>query len=257
MNLRDEPPSEFDSREQPSDLPVPYVSPWIEFGRNLRALTADLSLNIQTIWRRNREGDLSVPAFWPREFSPFFWPLILVLLLVSSFGGFRWLQSFRVAEAVPVVDAIPQPVLKSLPLVNPEPLPTAEPEFEAEQAASEAASEAESLILAPFASGQAPPPQPTLTLDPLLELFLDGSAPEGVLLAALPQPEENRLVLLLSEQWFLLTTARREALAADWFNRAVDLDYRTLQLLDARDNLLGRSAQVGTGMILFASSSQE
>lgn len=257
MSLRDEAPSEFDSREQPSDLPVPYVSPWLEFGRNLRALMADLSLNIQAIWRRNREGDLSVPAFWPREFSPFFWPLILVLLLLSSFVGFRWLQSFRVAEAVPVVDAIPQPVLKPMPLVNPESLNTAEPEFETEQAESQAESEAASLFLGPFPPEQAPPPQPTLRLDPLLELFLDGSAPDGVLLAASPQPEENRLVLKLSDQWFLLTTARREALAADWFNRAVDLDYRTLQLVDAGDNLLGRSAQVGTGMILFASASQE
>ena len=92
---------------------------------------------------------------------------------------------------------------------------------------------------------------------PLLELFLDQSAADGVLLAASPQPEENRLVLELSEQWFLLTTERREALASDWFDRAVALDYQTLQLIDDRNNLLGRSARVGTGMILFAPASQE
>ena len=113
------------------------------------------------------------------------------------------------------------------------------------------------LFLGPFSPEQAPPPQPTLTLDPLLALFLDQSAPDGVLLAASPLPEENRLVLELSEQWFLLTTERREALASDWFDRAVDLDYQTLQLIDARNNLLGRSARVGTGMILFAPASQE
>ena len=109
MSLRDEAPSEFDSRERSRELPVPYVSPWIEFGRNLRALIADLRLNIQAIWRRNREGDLSVPAFWPSRFTSLFWPLLLVLLLLTSFAGFRWLQSDRGVEQRPVVDATPQP----------------------------------------------------------------------------------------------------------------------------------------------------
>ena len=253
MSLRDEAPSEFDSRERPSELPVPYVSPWIEFGRNLRALIADLRLNIQLIWRRNREGDLSVPAFWPSTFTSLFWPLILVLLLLSSFAGVRWLQSDRRVEQRPVVDAIPQPVSQSPPLVNPDSVLTSDaeskPEFDLDADAD--------LFLGPFAPEQAPPPQPMLTLDPLLELFLDQSATDGVLLAASPQPEENRLVLELSEQWFLLTTERREALASDWFDRAVALDYQTLQLIDSRNNLLGRSARVGTGMILFAPASQE
>jgi len=257
LSLRDEATSEFDSRERPSELPVPYVSPWIEFRRNLRALIADLRLNIQAVWRRNREGDLSVPAFWPSKFTSLFWPLVLVLLLLSSFSGLRWLQSDSGVEQRPVVDAIPQPVPKPLPVVNPgsvlpsdaESKPEFQPEFDVDSEAD--------LVLGPLAPLQAPPPQPMLTLDPLLELFLDQSAADGVLLAASPQPEENRLVLELSEQWFLLTTERREALASDWFDRAVALDYQTLQLIDARNNLLGRSARVGTGMILFAPASQE
>ena len=253
MSLRDEAPSEFDSRERPSELPVLYVSPWIEFGRNLRALIADLRLNIQAIWRRNREGDLSVPAFWPSRFTSLFWPLLLVLLLLTSFAGFRWLQSDRGVEQRPVVDATPQPFAQPLPLVNPDSVLTSDPESKPE---FDLDSEAD-LFLGPFAPEQAPPPQPMLTLDPLFELFLDQSAADGVLLAASPQPEENRLVLELSEQWFLLTTERREALASDWFDRAVALDYQTLQLIDSRNNLLGRSARVGTGMILFAPASQE
>ena len=257
MSLRDEAPSEFDSRERPSELPVPYVSPWIDFGHNLRALIADLRLNLQAIWRRNREGDLSVPAFWPSKFTALFWPLILVLLLLSSFAGLRWLQSDRGVEQRPVVDAIPQPIPQPLPLINPDSVPTSEaesrPEFKSE---FDLDSEAE-LLLGPFAPEPTPPPQPTLTLDPLLELFLDPSAADGVLLAVSPQPEENRLLLELSEQWFLLTSERREGLASDWFDRAVALDYQTLQLIDSRNNLLGRSARVGTGMILFAPVFQE
>ena len=253
MSLRDEATSEFDSRERASELPVPYVSPWIEFGRNLRALIADLRLNIQAVWRRNREGDLSVPAFWPSKFTSLFWPLVLVLLLLSIFSGLRWLQSDSGVEQRPVVDATPQAVPTPLPLVNPDSVPTSDAESRSE---FDLDSEAD-LFLGPFSPEQAPPPQPRLTLDPLLELFLNQSAADGVLLAASPQPEENRLVLELSEQWFLLTTERREALASDWFDRAVALDYQTLQLIDARNNLLGRSARVGTGMILFAPASQE
>ena len=253
MSLRDEAPSEFDSRQQPSELPVPYVSPWIEFGRNLRALIADLRLNIQAIWRRNREGDLSVPAFWPSTFTSLFWPLILVLLLLLSFAGLRWLQSDGGVEQRPVANAIPQPVAQPLPWVNPDSVLTSEPESKPE---SDVAPDTD-LFLGPSAPELAPPPKPTLVLDPLLELFLDGSASEGVLIAASPQPEQNRLVLELSEQWFLLTPERREALASIWFDRAADLDYQTLQLIDSRNNLLGRSARVGTGMILFAAAPQE
>ena len=253
MSYRDEAPSEFDSRQRPSELPVPYVSPWIEFGRNLKALIADLRLNIQALWRRNREGDLSVPAFWPTRFTSLFWPLILVLLLLASFSGLRWLQSQRGVEQRPFIDAIPQPVPQPLPLVNPDSVLTLDAESRPESGLD---SEAD-LLLGPSVPELAPPPQPMLTLDPLLELFLDQSAADGVLLAASPQPEENRLVLELSEQWFLLTTERREALASDWFDRAVALDYQTLQLIDVRNNLLGRSARVGTGMILFAPASQE
>ena len=253
MSYRDEAPSEFDSRERPSELPALYVSPWIEFGRNLKALIADLRLNIQALWRRNREGDLSVPAFWPTRFTSLFWPLILVLLLLSSFAGLRWLQSDRGVEQRPVVNAIPQPVAQPLPWVNPDSVLTSDAESRPESGLD---SEAD-LLLGPSVPELAPPPQPMLTLDPLLELFLDQSAADSVLLAASPQPEENRLVLELSEQWFLLTTERREALASDWFDRAVALDYQTLQLIDSRNNLLGRSARVGTGMILFAPASQE
>ena len=63
------------------NLPAPYVSPWREFARNLRSMAADLRLRLQEVWRRNREGDLSVPGFWPQGLAPWFWPVILVLML--------------------------------------------------------------------------------------------------------------------------------------------------------------------------------
>ena len=151
MSLQDEAPSEFDSRERSSELPVPYVSPWIEFGRNLRALIADLRLSIQAIWRRNREGDLSVPAFWPSKFTSLFWPLIVVLTLFLSFGGLRWLRAEGGVAQPPVVDAITQPDPRPLPAVSPELLLTPE-----RLPAPEPESRPDSSFQGPFAPEQAP-----------------------------------------------------------------------------------------------------
>ena len=64
-------------------------------------------------------------------------------------------------------------------------------------------------------------------------------------------PEQDRLVLVLTPQWFTLAADQRNALAADWVQRAHDLDYGTLQLVDDQDQILARSARVGGGMILF------
>ena len=56
--------------EPSGNLPAPYVSPWQEFGRNLQAMAADVRLRGQELLRRNLEGELSVPGFWPRDLAP-------------------------------------------------------------------------------------------------------------------------------------------------------------------------------------------
>ena len=76
-----------DARDQRS-LPAPYQSPWETLRQDLRAAAADLRLRVQELWRRNREGDLSTPGFWPQDLAPLFWPVLLVaLLLVLILGG--------------------------------------------------------------------------------------------------------------------------------------------------------------------------
>ena len=92
---------------------------------------------------------------------------------------------------------------------------------------------------------------PAAELDPLLQLFLDGSAPDGLLLSASPRLSEDSLVLMLSDQWFDLPAQRRETLAQSWFERAAALGDACLQLVDGHDQLLARCARVGSGMILF------
>ena len=91
------------------NLPAPYVSPWKEFARNLRALWADLGLRGRELWRRNREGNLSIPAFWPEELAAWFWPAVVALVLAAL-----------VAIAI-VIKATPRQQASSPP---PPPVPT-------------------------------------------------------------------------------------------------------------------------------------
>jgi hypothetical protein len=85
--------SESDPRQEPGNLPAPYVSPWLEFSRNLQALFADLQLRAQELWRRNGEGDLSVPRLLAAE------PRFDFLACRSCIGGgFASGRSALVAE---------------------------------------------------------------------------------------------------------------------------------------------------------------
>lgn len=242
--------SESDPRQEPGNLPAPYVSPWLEFARNLQALLADLQLRAQELWRRNGEGDLSVPGFWPRNLASIFWPVVLVLVVAVPLASLRWWQSAHptlpepvqgvvardglVLDGVLPETVVPEPLLPE-PLITPQPQPALEPE--------------------PTLLDFEDPPLPELDLNPLLDLFLDGSAPEGLLASATPQPAQNRLVLQVSDAWNNLGPSVRTSIAADWQQRSRDLGYSSLQLVDGQQTLLGRSARVGSGMILFESNS--
>ena len=242
--------SESDPRQEPGNLPAPYVSPWLEFARNLQALLADLQLRAQELWRRNGEGDLSVPGFWPRNLASIFWPVVLVLVVAVPLASLRWWQSAHptlpepvqgvvardglVLDGVLPETVVPEPLLPE-PLITPQPQPALEPE--------------------PTLLDFEDPPLPELDLNPLLDLFLDGSAPEGLLASATPQPAQNRLVLQVSDAWNDLGPSVRTSIAEDWQQRSRDLGYSSLQLVDGQQTLLGRSARVGSGMILFESNS--
>ena len=234
------------------NLPAPYVSPWKDLARNLRALWADLGLRARELWRRNREGDLSVPAFWPTDLAPLFWPLLLAFslaLLVSAgvqlnvqrpSAQSEAPQSSSQVEAPPIpsevtlakplqaAPALPTP-LRELPA--PETLPPVEPD--------------PTLVM------EEPQAPVALLLDPLLDLFLDGSAPEGVLEEARPEPVDNRLVLRVTDAWWQLADSERSDLAKTWQERCRRLGYSELRLVNGNDRLLARSARVGDGMILF------
>tara|TARA_X000000950_G_scaffold155415_1_gene190534 strand:+ start:6872 stop:7462 length:591 start_codon:yes stop_codon:yes gene_type:complete len=190
-------------------------------------MAADLRLRLQEVWRRNREGDLSVPGFWPQGLAPWFWPLLLVLLL-----GLVLLLPGRFTRSLA---GNPPPDPRAVPSSE---IPSAPPSLTAPPVEPPAESVAEK-----------PPVVPSL--DPLLELLLGPDAPSQLLVSARPDGQALQLVLELSDRWSAVPQAMRKQLAEDWQQRSNELGYEQLRLVDAEDLLLGRSARVGVGMILY------
>ncbi|MCB4427928.1 hypothetical protein FZX09_03750 [Synechococcus sp. MU1643] len=238
--------SESQSVEPSGNLPAPYVSPWQEFGRNLQAMAADVRLRGQELWRRNREGELSVPGFWPRDLAPIFWPLLLVLVLLLPLAGVRFWQDH--ASPAPRPELVEVQRTSPLDLPVPELIPAPQPLVE-EPSPMPAAENAEPDL---EPSDLEEPLQPLLSFDPLFSLFQDTAVPDGLLRSAKPVPEQDRLLLELSvDVWEQLPLDQRQALASSWLQVAFELDYASLHLINEQGDLLGRSARVGGGMILF------
>jgi hypothetical protein len=72
-----------------SDLPAPYESPWRRLGQDLQAVGASLRLRAWELLRRNRQGELWRPPFWPESLASLFWPALLggILVLALVLGG--------------------------------------------------------------------------------------------------------------------------------------------------------------------------
>jgi hypothetical protein len=95
-------------------LPAPYQDPFSRLAEDLRAVVASLGLRLRELWRRNRQGDLARPRFWPRDLAPLYWPLLLscgLLLLVLLPWQLARLMPQRHAPPIalisPDADAIP------------------------------------------------------------------------------------------------------------------------------------------------------
>jgi hypothetical protein len=219
-------------RDRPAleDLPAVYVSPWGLLRRDLLAVLATMRLGVWQAWRRNRQGDLPRPVFWPRALAAWFWPLLLVLLLAVLVAAGWGLRAQQVSSPAPVLGetAAQEPVAEAPPPAEP--------------------------------SAQAPNPEPEppqdVTLadqaDPLLQAF---AAEQGVelLQAARLRERDGDLELVLDQPgWQRLSAAERLGLAEQWQLRAESLGYGRLWVLDPQGRPLARSARVGSGMILLA-----
>lgn len=102
---------------------------------------------------------------------------------------------------------------------------------------------------APAASSlQEAEPQPPS--DPLGQA-LAASDTEGWIAGLDPDPARAALRLELRSGWGLLPLRRRQVNAEAWQQQAVACGYERLTLVDPQGRLLGRSALVGSGMILL------
>jgi len=213
---------------------------------DLRAALASTVLKLRELVRRNREGDLSVPGFWPQALAAFFWPVLLALglavlaclltLLIKTFAPTP--TTFDVADRSAV-----QPVAERV-----------DPRSDLLLAQALGKPAARSVALAP--STPEPPelaepaPAVRLELDPLLAL-LSNDDPDGSIAAARPHPEQGLLDLELVSTWAGLPFQRRQQQADLWLQRSRELGYERLRLVAPGGNLLAQAARVGSGMVLL------
>ncbi len=231
------------------DLPAPYQDPYRALGHDLRAVVATLRLRVQELWRRNRQGDLSVPGFWPQDLAPLFWPAVVALVLASLLALPIGVSRLLPARAPVVSEPQPEqllttPLPQARPIADPQPVPDPE-------------------VLASAPSPVAPPPEPPqpepvqpepplLALDPLMEL-LQQDDPRHLIASAHPQPSAGVLELELTDAFRQLPEPERRREAERWLERSRDQGYGSLVLVDAAGRPLGRQALVGSGMILLDS----
>ena len=240
-------------RDDPADgspLPAPYRSPWRLLAQDLRAAAADLRLRARAGWRRNAEGSLWRPGWWPRDLAPLFWPVLLALALAAvSAAGIVLTRrlphppaplefSAVTAESESEVEVASPPESQS-ELASPSAVPPAQPSTAAAPAPEPAAAEP------PVPSPPAAPP------DPLAALWEHPDA-RGMVQQVQRVPAAGLVVLQLTPAFAALPAPERQRRAEGWLHQLNALGYEHLELRDQRAGLLGRDALVGAGMILFS-----
>ena len=241
----------------PSDLPASYRNPWLTLGESVQAVLADTRLRTQELWRRNGEGDIWRPGWWPRDVAPLFWPLLLalVLTLLVALGMVGNLALQRSSMATPAVDQRAEPPFAAqtsaaTPTRVDEPRPEFPPESEVDsEPLPSQPSTPQSTLEVPVEPALEPTVQ--LSVDPLAEL-LERPEAAGLLIRATPTPDQLTLVLQVSSAFEGLPVSSQQRNADLWQQWALDLGFDHLELRDSRSGLLGRDALVGSGMIVLS-----
>ena len=259
-------------------LPAPYQSPWEALRRDLAAVVADLRLRAQETWRRNREGDLDVPAFWPRELAPLFWPLVVSLALLLVGAGVVVLAGRVIPqqqlstphrESLPESPAPERPVrLSSSPtpdIAEATPVDEDAPVSPITPPQSPASPSAAAQSATPSAADVQPNDQPLAAPqsvpdplpDPLLVTLQQAAESTGaavdapkLVVAIARRPERNGVQLTLAASWCDLKQSRRQELADQWLEQSQAAGYDELLLQSEQGTRWGRSARVGQGMVI-------
>jgi len=257
-----------DSPFEGAPLPVPYENPWGLLARDCLAVAASLRLQARELWRRNRQGDLRRPGFWPKDLAPLFWPIAraLAVVLVSFVvvGGSKLMAPGLAGNApggvAPAAD-MSQATLEAAPAeLAPAEVAPAEVApgeailgFDAPRLAEPLAPE--SLVAGSLSDGAqtaAPrldgprPPEP----DPLDEAM--GQLDPGHWITAIDRdPERGTLQLVLAAPFTALPEAQQLQQAETWQTQAIAFGFDRLELTDRQGRPIGRQARVGSGMILL------
>ena len=249
---------------QPSDndsaLPAPYNSPWKALGQDLRAVSADLRLRSQELWRRNREGDLSVPAFWPESFAALFWPVLLGFgLAVLILGGIQLRQTLQ-GQSPPAPPEVERVRTTPFPEARPLPITTSGASDLNNQGLAQEPTDSDqppALSDLEREPASAETDADLLRFDPLLELLAeeggtDSGQGSALIVSAKPQPERNAVILQIdAAAWMQQSPDQRQHLAETWWTRLEDQGYADLRLVNEQQELLARPARIGGGMIVF------
>lgn len=259
-------------------LPAPYQSPWEALRRDLAAVVADLRLRAQETWRRNREGDLDVPAFWPRDLAPLFWPLVVSLALLLVGAGVVVLagrvipqqqlstphrealsESPAPERPVPLSSSPTPDIAETTPVDEAAPAsPITPPQSPASPAAvAQSATPSAADVQATDQPLAAPQSFPDTLPDPLLVTLQQAAEQSSVgvdapklVLAIARRPERNGVQLTLAASWCALKQSRRQELADQWLEQSQAAGYDELLLQSEQGKRWGRSARVGQGMVI-------
>lgn len=238
------------SRRPPgSDLPAPYESPWRRLGQDLQAVAASLRLRAWELLRRNRQGELWQPRFWPEALASLFWPLLLAGVLLLGLGlATAVLRPGPVGGHSPPQDAGPAGSERLAPEDGPPEPPG--------QGSLPLAAQAPVLPPTPQPQPESSPPdaeEPLLPSAPIppLQLALADTAGSELIRAARAEPARALLVLQVDGAFGRLPAPERAALAGLWWQRAQELGYERFEILGPGNGLLARSAVVGAGLVLY------
>lgn len=284
------PPGAKESPGSPSQLPAPYAPPWKRLAEDLVATLAWLGLKLREVWRRNGEGSLPVPPFWPNRWPQLFWPLALAAVLATALAlsraGVPGLHAQRTRATIP----LEQP--KAPGPQSPTPLGSATPGAGLAGAAEERSEAGEgsrgqtwanpgeqerreaaplgpdrpSRSASPLVVPDAPNPSVELNTETepeaeapseaeLLRAQWSADDPDHLIATLRAEPATTTLTLTLHGNFFNLSKAKRQALAEHWRQRAEDSGYTHLRLEDGQGGLIGREALVGSGVILLKGAS--
>ena len=254
------PPQDTPLQPASRDLPAAYRNPWQNLRDDLEAVVADSRLRCQELWRRNGQGSLWRPTWWPTDLAPLFWPLVLGLVIaLSALGIAATATAFsRVQPDVAVDRSVMVPADNDRGPEQRLQQPADEPEERFVEGGDATAdlSLPDQLAAPSLDEALTPEPEkPQVPVDPLAVLVQRPEA-DGLLIGAQVLPDQVTLVLQVSASFDRLPAAEQQRRAVQWQQWGSDLGYDHLELRDSRAGLLARDALVGSGMIVLSESSR-